>query len=404
MTYLNQITTGFADTQSLDAFGRLRVSEPYTIFDSKQLHDEQPLFFSSEALSGSGGSSTYTLANASSVIAVTANTACSFVRQTKMRFNYQAGKSQFVKMTFTLGAAVSGVTKRVGYFDDNNGAFLEQNGSGVLALVIRKNGSDNRIVQSSWNIDELDGTGVSGVTLDVTKSQLLILDLQWLSVGRVRFSFDVDGVIVEAHHFNHSNRVVGAYMQTPNLPVRYHIIASGTNGAASMECICCAVESEGGVVRSGPSFSADRGITGFATGASQSLFPLLSIRLKTTHLDTTIIPDEFSVVSTTTSNFRWALLLNPTIAGVDAASWTSVANSAIEYDVARTTTNTLTGGTQITSGYGTSSSSSFSGVVNPALLLGSTALGVRDQLVLAVQNLAAQTETYFAQMEWHELG
>ncbi len=399
-----ELATGINDTPALDAFNRLRTSEPFTIFDSKQLHDTQPLFFSNQALSGSGGTATYTNASASTTLSVTANTACSFVRQTKMRFNYQPGKSQFINVTFTLGTASSGVTKSVGYFDTNNGVFLSQSGAGVLSVAIRNNGVDNSIVQSNWNLDKLDGTGSSGITLDVTKSQLFIIDLQWLSVGRVRVGFDIDGLIVYVHQFFHANRSVGAYMQTPNLPIRYQIIASGTNSEGSLECICCSVVSEGGVTRSGPSFSVDRGVTGFTTGVSQALFPLVSIRLKSTHLDTTIIPDEFSVISTTTSNFRWCLLLNPTVAGVDAASWTSVSNSAIEYDVSRTTTNTLTGGTQITSGYGTSTSSEFSGVVNPALFLGATALGVRDELVLAVQNLAVQTETYYAQMEWHELG
>ncbi len=399
-----ELATGIADTAQLDAFNRMRTSEPYTIFDSKQLHDTQPLFFSNEALSGSGGSATYTNASTSTTLAVTANTACSFVRQTKMRFNYQPGKSQFINITFTLGEASTGVTKSVGYFDDNNGVFISQSGAGVLSVNVRKNGSDSSVAQSAWNIDKLDGTGASGITLDVTKSQILVIDFQWLAVGRIRFGFDIDGVLVYCHQVLNANRTTGVYMQTPNLPIRYQIIASGTNSAGSLECICCSVVSEGGVVRSGPSFSVDRGVTGFVTGTSQSLFPLISIRLKSTHLDTTIIPDEFSVISTTTSNFRWCLLLNPTIAGVDAVSWTSVPNSAIEYDVSRTTTNTLSGGTQITSGYGSSTNSEVSSVVNPSLYLGATALGVRDQLVLAVQNLAVQTETYYAQMEWHELG
>jgi hypothetical protein len=399
-----ELAIGIQDTPALDAFGRLRTSEPYTIFDSKQLHDNQPLFFSQEALSGSGGSATYTNASASTTLSVTANTACNFVRQTKMRFNYQAGKSQYIKVTFTLGAPSSGVTKSVGYFDTDNGVFLSQSGAGVLSVNVRKNGSDNSVTQADWNVDKLDGTGASGITIDPTKSQILIIDLQYLSVGRVRFGFDIDGVLVYCHYFKHANNIVGAYMQTPNLPVRYQIIAGGTNSAGTIECICCSVESEGGVVRSGPSFSADRGITGFATGNNQSLHPVLSIRLKSTHLDSTVIPEAFSVISTSTSNFRWCLLMNPTIAGVDSASWTSISNSAVEFDVSRTSSNTLTGGLQLTSGYGTSTNSAIQGVFNQNLFLGATALGVRDEFIIAVQNLAGQSETYFSNIQWHELG
>jgi len=207
------------------------------------------------------------------------------------------------------------------------------------------------------------------------------------------------GQIVYLHEVLNANNVAQVYIASPNQPVRYEIVASGTNAVGSLECICATVMSEGGLVRSGASFSIDRGITGFVTGASQALFPLLSIRLKSTHLDTSIIPDEFSVISTTTSSFRWGLYLNPVIAGVDAASWVGLTNSAVEYDVSRTTTNTLSNGTLLTSGYGTSTSSAFAGIVNPSLYLGATPLGVRDELVLAVQNLANQTETYFAHIQ-----
>ena len=37
-----------------DAFGRLRVSEPTTLFDSKQIFDAQPLLWDDQETSGSG--------------------------------------------------------------------------------------------------------------------------------------------------------------------------------------------------------------------------------------------------------------------------------------------------------------------------------------------------------------
>jgi len=139
-TYPRTQTVSLADGAVNDAFSRIRTSDPYTLFDSKQLHDTDPLFMANERISGSGGSATHSSAQASTTLAVSANTACTWVRQSKMRFNYQSGKSQFVAMTFTLGTASSGVTKRVGYFDENNGLFLAQSGTGVISLNVRKIG------------------------------------------------------------------------------------------------------------------------------------------------------------------------------------------------------------------------------------------------------------------------
>ena len=86
----------------IDAFGRQRVSNPEMIFNSKQLFDNQPLYWNDIEESGSGTSSTYSALTASSVLAVTANTAGKRTRQTYMRFNYQPSKSQLVYITGVL--------------------------------------------------------------------------------------------------------------------------------------------------------------------------------------------------------------------------------------------------------------------------------------------------------------
>ena len=77
-----------------DAFGRLRTSEPYTIFDSKQIFDNQPLFWDDQEESGSGTTSVHDADAARTRIGVANTTAGKRTRQTFMRFNYQPGKSQ----------------------------------------------------------------------------------------------------------------------------------------------------------------------------------------------------------------------------------------------------------------------------------------------------------------------
>jgi hypothetical protein len=187
----------YSDSPNLDAFARLRTSAPQTIFDSKQIVDKQPLFWDDQLVSGSGGSSTFNNNQASTTLSIAANTACRRVRQTFRWFSYQPGKSQLIVLTGVLGAATTGVIKRMGLFEDNNGLFLEINSSGCAVGVRTKVSGvavDTLVPQASWNKDKLNGTGVSGKTLDFTKTQLFFIDFGWLGVGRIRYGFFIDGV------------------------------------------------------------------------------------------------------------------------------------------------------------------------------------------------------------------
>lgn len=149
---------------ALDPFARLRVAGPVTIFDSKQLFDNKPLQWDDAQTSGAGTSSAWSAARASSLMGVSAGTAGVRVRQTMRRFNYQPGKGQLVLMTFAMGAAAAGITRRVGQFDANNGLFLEQISTGP-GFVVRSSVSgapvDFRVDQANWNLDRLDGSGPS---------------------------------------------------------------------------------------------------------------------------------------------------------------------------------------------------------------------------------------------------
>jgi len=114
------------DNISGDAFGRLRTSTPTTIFDSKQIFNNQSLQWDDQQTSGAGTTSTWTASAASSVMAISATTAGTRVRQTFRRFNYFPGKSQLVLATGVLAKSGggTGITRRFGLFDENNGFFL----------------------------------------------------------------------------------------------------------------------------------------------------------------------------------------------------------------------------------------------------------------------------------------
>lgn len=391
-----------------DAFQRLRVSEPATLFDSKMLSDNLPLVYDDQPTSGAGTSSNFSSARASVTLGVSAATAGTRVRQTFRRFNYQPGKSQLILLTGVLGAGAAGITKRCGLFDGSNGVFFQLSGT-TLSVVIRSSVTgapvDTVVPQASWNIDPMDGTGPSGLTLDTTKAQIFVADFQWLGVGTVRYGVSIGGVIYYVHAANHSNSITSVYDSTPNLPVRWEISNSGAGGASSVEVICATVISEGGRQTGGYDRVADRGVTPLVTLNNNSLYPLIAIRLRAgSYLGAQVIPNLLSVLCTSTAAYRWALLLNPTVVGA-ALAFTPVAaaSSAVESDAVATNASTVTGGTVLRSGYSQSNNES-AVLADPQtdFALGSSIAGTADILVLAVQRLTGTTETFYGSLGWRE--
>jgi hypothetical protein len=385
---------------NFDAFGCLRVSEKQNLFESKLTLDTAALLWDEAETSGSGTSTSHSTTNASVTMTVATNTAGTRVRQTKRKFAYQAGNSQLVEMTFVLGAAATGITRRVGYFDASNGLFLEQS-AGTLYFCIRKNGSDTKIPQSQWNGENLLGADVSTITIDPSKAQIFWFDFEWLGVGTVRFGFVLNGQRYVCHSANHANSVTSVYMSTPTLPLRYEISNDGTGAQSTLQCICNRVASEGGSLQFGQFFSTSRGATGLTTLNDSDAYPLIALRLQSTKQNTAVVLNNLTLVVTSTAAYRWALVLNPTITGT-ALSWSAVTNSAMEVDVARTNGSKVTGGVTLIGGYGLSNNEGnvASSVGFPGM--GATIAGVSDIVVLAVQRLTGTTETFYGSIDWRE--
>lgn len=400
-----------ADSPSIDAFGRLRVSEPYTIFDSKQINNEHETFYwDDQQVSGGGTTSTYLTNRASTVLGVALNTAGLRVRQTKQRFNYQPGKSQMSFITFVLGEAQSGITREVGLFDAQNGIFLRQTESG-LALVVRSyvTGAavDSVVNQANWNLDILNGSGDSGYALDQTKAQILFIDYEWLGVGRVRVGFVFDGIPYYAHQFLHSNIISYVYTSRPNLPVRYSIENDGTGAAATFETICSSVNSEGGFQPIGVmQVDGTRSATVNANVAG-TYYAILGIRLKSTCLCSTVIIEAVNIVVTTVGDeVCWELRLNPTVAGAFAYAnkTNSVVQTVVGDTVANPSTNTVTLGTVIASGYASNNTLAQTVSIANGVHLGSSISGTPDSLVLCVAPVTGAANIDVAGiMTWREV-
>lgn len=354
-----------------DAFGRLRVSNGFTLFDSQHRYQNNGKFNTAN----SAGCNTVFQTNESVIdlnVGTTANT--HVYRESTKVFAYQPGKSLLVMNTFAMNTPKTNLRQRVGYFSTQNGVFLENDGTtNYLVLRSYSNGSivETRVAQSDWNVDKFDGTGYAhqsesehGTSLDVTKTNISWFDIEWLGVGDVRCGFVVNGRLIPAHIFHNDNVRSTTYMTTACLPIRYEIENTGTTTSNStMKQICSTVISEGGYELYGRQYAVALPIlTPKDIPTAGTFTPIISIRLKPDRLDAIVIPKKVTFVGVTNNtNYRFKVVVGPTL---DAnASWSNATSdgvSSIEYDVSATG---YTGGRDVTIGYSTVSSGDKADVV-----------------------------------------
>jgi hypothetical protein len=388
---------------SVDAFGRLRVSNPLTLFDSKNIMSQNTLF---NATTASGGSVTYT-ANKSTVnLNVTEAASSKTVRQSNRVMSYQPGKSLLIFNTFVMNTLTTNLKQKVGLFDTNNGIFFTADGT-TLKIVRRTYTSgaavDTEISQSSWNGDTLNGSGPSGYTLNAATSNILFIDIEWLGVGSVRVGFVINGQLITAHTFYNANSLTTVYMQTANLPIRYEIERAGTisAGTYTLQQICSSCISEGGYSPEGLQQMIGTGTVsaGVNLSTANTYYNIATIRIKASRPYAVIIPAGLDVLNISNNDFEWGLFVNATLAS--SFSYTSFSDN-VEYDLQ--TTAFSTAGTRIAGGYlgGKSNPYSIGDGFVFANQLGQTIAGVSDTLTLGVRTGSANGDVS-GLLKWYDL-
>ena len=403
-TYTDEIK--FANTTNFDAFGRLRVSNPFTLFDSSHRFADNGLWSTGTA---TGGTATFNSAQGLVDLAVTAASGSEVIRETIKVFSYQPGKSLLAISTFVMSPAKTNLRQRVGYYGAANGYYLELNNS-TVSFVERTSVSgslvDTPVTQASWNVDPMNGSGPSGITLDLTKAQILFMDLEWLGVGTVRIGFIIDGNYYVCHKFHHANLIATTYITTASLPLRYEITNTGaTSGVSTLKQICSTVLSEGGYELRGAQQAVGTPIATPKNLATASTFyPIVSIRLKSTRLDAIVVATAISVIADTAGNYNWQVVVGGTTTG--GGAWTNAgANSSVEYKLDGTS---FTGGRILASGYFTSTASTSVSVdiLRAALFNnqlerdGLTGTPYEFTVILAA---GTNNETAFVSMDWEEI-
>jgi len=350
-------TGGIIGSFPTDSFGRLRVSEPFTLFDSSHRYRDNGLW------------STYTSGTASAtfnasqgLMDLTIGTANNdeIIRETTKVFSYQPGKSLLVMNTFVMSPTKTNLRQRVGYYGDDNGLYVELYGN-ALSLVERSlvTGvvTENPVAQADWNGDKLDGTGPSGITLDITKAQIFWMDIEWLGLGTVRLGFIINGQFILCHSFHHANLITSTYITTASLPLRYEIKNIGaTSSSSNLKQVCSTVLSEGGYELRGAQQAVGTAVTSpFRLTTAGTFYPVVTLRLKSSastppvdRTDAVVIITALSLLGKTTGDtFNWQVR-NASISS--GGTWVSAgADSAVEYNLTATTLTTA--GRIMESGY-----------------------------------------------------
>lgn len=362
--YGNVIGPANPSGMAVDAFGRARVSQPLTLFDSFHRYGDNGKI----GTANSAGTTVTHDANSSSVICSIGTTSGNYVyRESNRVFAYQPGKSLQILQTFVMAPAQTGLRQRYGYFGSENGVFLEQDGHNIYFVRRSKsNGTvtETRVAQADWNIDTVDGSNTgptvegnpvanrnpSGLALDLTKAQILFHDIEWLGVGSVRAGFVINGKFVHCHTWNHANIVDNTYMTTACLPIRCEIENTATTGNTSnLRIICASVMSEGGYeLRGRPRTVGQNPNTSYTLSTASTFYPVVALRLKSERADAIVVPKNISVLGLTGNGTRIAyrIITGATVTGgtwVDAGT-----DSAVQYNITGTAQS---GGTSHVNGF-----------------------------------------------------
>jgi hypothetical protein len=408
-----------SDSGLMDAFGKLRVSNPYTLLDLKFpgqsiASGATPEYLNNNMLETNTSSGSFTSTYENSKCIMNGTGVGYFINQSRKSAVYQPGKSTLLLCSGVIyngptGTPTIDYVSRIGYFDDSNGLFFAFDSKNGISVNIRKNTTDTTIYQSNWNIDKMDGTGISSLNLDFTKTQLFVIDFEWLGVGRIRYGFYAFGKIYYCHQITNLNVLTEPYMTSCNLPLRYELYGYNNSQVipAQLIEICATAMSEGGYNPIGRPFSASNNSTSITLNTTNETF-MIAIRINPIYKNIGVIPSNISVITDTQNIvlYRSRLYMNPSTPGT--LTWNAVnPNSVVQYSTLITGSLSTTNSIIIDQGYfagkQTTTFSSLSNVFTNLIQLSKDVTGISDILLISCQKITGGNTNGYATINWQEL-
>ena len=389
MSFIYNNSVKYSDSPNLDAFGRLRTAAITNLLDIKHVYDKNPLQIS-EITAGTA-TSVLDVEYARVRMSTSANNDL-VIRQTKTHPIYQPGKSQLFEGSFSNFQLEIDIIKRVGCFVSTtastydslfDGFFLESNGvTNEISFQIWRSGTTiYSAVTTTWSTSEFDPTN-----LNWTNTQLVMVDYQWLGVGRMRFGLNLSGQTIYFGEHNCSNNEPNVYMSSPNQPIRYEIRQVGV-GSGYLDMICSQVSTEGalnglystvGIIHS----------TTATLSTSGTKYAYIGYRLKPEFKSVVSQYSSLSVLNTSNDNYILTIEFNPTLSSTPV--WTDIPNSPFQYSLGSGTTTITSSGHIMSSLIGEAGTSALSALKldDNQIRVGSNVDGILDEMWINITPLS----------------
>jgi hypothetical protein len=267
-------------------------------------------------------------------------------RQTKRVQRYVPGRQSEMSLVYRWFPLLPGVRRRAGIFDEQNGAYFEEGSDNTFYCVIRRNTSggivETRVARDDWSDDKLDGTGPSGITLNPSAIQQLVIEYEWYGAGQVEFKLVIDNNSYPLHKFNHANRVEPTWSGNAALPIRVELtnVTGESAGPHYFWQGSHSFQSESSTTLLGRQKAIASPLTGKTLTTANTFYPVVAIRLKSTALNSVVIPDFYAGATLDNTNVFIRVLEGATVTGGTWVSYDS--ESAVEYNLTGTA---LSGGT-----------------------------------------------------------
>jgi hypothetical protein len=290
-----------------------------------------------------GGTATHDATQSMVRMEVNNQTGSEVIRQTKNVMRYIPGRSSTLSFGIRLENPVTGIRRRFGLFDEDDGAFFEDAGDENYYCCVRnKNGPElYRVAREDWNGDKLDGTGVSGIIASASAQQLINIEYEWYGSGQVIFSYIINGKPHIIHTFNFGNILDSVWCSTPFLPIRVEITnLTGVAGTHRLYQGSNSLLQEGEPEKLGISENITN--SGIATNitytnlpSANQYYPIISIKLKPTQLKAIVLPTYFQVATTDNTNIAYKFVQNATLVGAAFTNHPDP-NSFSQFDISAT--------------------------------------------------------------------
>lgn len=394
---------------NIDSKGRLKVQTQETIFFNTFQYGKETDVWDESAVTGA--SATHDPAYSQVRMDVSGTIGSKVIRQTRNTQRYTPGRQQSIAFAMRFQAPTVGIRRRIGMFNSiTDGFYFEDCGTRdagtnlpQYACVVVNSGmsTTERVYRADWNGDKLDGTGVSGITIDFSKQQLFMFDYEWYGAGNITFSVVINGLPRVFHTIYNGNRLSSPWAVTPFLPIRVEIEnLTGVAGTHSVWQGSNSLLTEGTVEKLGIAESILTPLTGINMSSANTFYPIISIRLKSTALQGIVLPSYFQAGTVDNTDIYYKLLRNATVNG----TWVDHPdpNAFTQYNY--TSTGAITDGSELTSGLLTAGGAAGAIPLDQATVyqIGRGSLGtVSDTITLAIAAKNANKNAV-ANMTWIE--